>query len=120
MRELVAAGHEVTVETHAGVGIGMDDNEYKAAGARILTPLTDGTLGSVQAPWSGMIAVDGNLTEGLLAAIADDPAFAAADLRLAPASPGKAERLRAAADAAPVLSAAPSAIGEEASGAADR
>ena len=36
VRELVAAGHEVTVETHAGVGIGMDDNEYKAAGARIL------------------------------------------------------------------------------------
>jgi sugar/nucleoside kinase (ribokinase family) len=71
-----------------------DAHTLEAAGARILTPLTDGTLGSVQAPWSGMIAVDGNLTEGLLAAIADDPAFAAADLRLAPASPGKAERLR--------------------------
>jgi alanine dehydrogenase len=36
VRELVAAGHEVTVETHAGVGIGMDDREYQAAGARIL------------------------------------------------------------------------------------
>ncbi len=36
VRELVAAGHEVAVETHAGVGIGMDDREYQAAGARIL------------------------------------------------------------------------------------
>jgi alanine dehydrogenase len=35
-RELVAAGHEVAVETHAGDGIGMGDAEYVAAGARIL------------------------------------------------------------------------------------
>ena len=35
-RELVAAGHEVAVETHAGDGIGMDDGEYLAAGARIV------------------------------------------------------------------------------------
>ncbi len=36
VRELVAAGHEVVVETHAGDGIGMGDGEYLAAGARIL------------------------------------------------------------------------------------
>ncbi|HXQ64671.1 MAG TPA: alanine dehydrogenase [Steroidobacteraceae bacterium] len=36
VRELVAAGHEVTVQSHAGDGIGMDDGEYVAAGARIL------------------------------------------------------------------------------------
>jgi alanine dehydrogenase len=36
VRELVAAGHEVAVETQAGVGIGVDDREYQAAGARIL------------------------------------------------------------------------------------
>ena len=36
VRELVAAGHEVIVETHAGDGIGMGDAEYIAAGARIL------------------------------------------------------------------------------------
>jgi alanine dehydrogenase len=36
VRELVAAGHEVTVESHAGLGIGMDDGEYLGAGARIL------------------------------------------------------------------------------------
>jgi len=35
VRELVAAGHEVSVETNAGVGIGMGDHEYQAAGARI-------------------------------------------------------------------------------------
>ena len=71
-----------------------DAHSLEAAGARILTPLTDGSLGSVDAPWAGMIALDGNLTEGLLAEIAAHPAFALADLRLAPASPGKAERLR--------------------------
>ena len=71
-----------------------DAHSLEAAGPRILTALTDGSLGSLSAPWSGMIALDGNLTEGLLADIAAAPAFAAADLRLAPASPGKADRLR--------------------------
>lgn len=64
----------------------------RAAGA-ILAPLQDGRLGSNAQPYSGVIALDGNLTTDLLAAIAQSPAFAAADLRLAPASPGKAERL---------------------------
>jgi sugar/nucleoside kinase (ribokinase family) len=40
-----------------------------------------------------VIALDGNLTEALLAEIATSPLFADADLRVAPASPGKAERL---------------------------
>ena len=71
-----------------------DAHSLEAAGPRILAPLIDGRLGSPAAPWSGMIALDGNLTEELLADIASHPAFAAADLRLAPASPGKAERLR--------------------------
>jgi len=35
VRELVAHGHEVVVETHAGYGIGLDDEHYVAAGARI-------------------------------------------------------------------------------------
>jgi len=39
------------------------------------------------------VALDGNLTQSLLEDIAKDPAFAKADLRVAPASPGKAERL---------------------------
>lgn len=70
-----------------------DAHSLEAAGAKILRPLADGTLGSPESPWSGLIALDGNLTEPLLAEIAASPVFAAADLRLAPASPGKAERL---------------------------
>lgn len=70
-----------------------DAHSLEAAGAKILRPLEDGTLGSADRPWAGPIALDGNLTEGLLAEIAASPVFAAADLRVAPASPGKAERL---------------------------
>ncbi len=70
-----------------------DAHSLEAAGDKILRPLVDGRLGSAASPWSGMIALDGNLTEALLAEIARHPAFARADLRLAPASPGKAERL---------------------------
>ncbi len=70
-----------------------DAHSLEAAGARILAPLLDGTLGSAETPWSGLVALDGNLTEALLAEIAASPAFGAADLRVAPASPGKAERL---------------------------
>jgi sugar/nucleoside kinase (ribokinase family) len=71
-----------------------DAHSLEAAGDKILRPLIDGRLGSLAMPWPGMIALDGNLTEALLADIAAHPAFARADLRLAPASPGKAERLR--------------------------
>jgi len=70
-----------------------DARSLEAAGARILAPLADGRLGSAAAPWAGPVAIDGNLTETLLAEIATSPLFAGADLRLAPASPGKAERL---------------------------
>ena len=35
VRELVAHGHEVIVEQHAGIGIGMDDDAYAKAGAKI-------------------------------------------------------------------------------------
>ncbi len=36
VRELVNDGHEVIVETEAGSGIGMTDDDYKAAGARVV------------------------------------------------------------------------------------
>ena len=52
------------------------------------------SIGSTDAPYSGPVALDGNLTLGLLDDIARHPAFSSADLRVAPASPGKAERLR--------------------------
>ena len=72
-----------------------DAHSLEAAGARILAPLSDGRLGTLAAPWSGPVALDGNLTQGLLAQVATSPLFRAADLRVAPASPGKAERLLA-------------------------
>jgi sugar/nucleoside kinase (ribokinase family) len=70
-----------------------DAHSLEAVGDKILRALGDGRLGSATAPWSGPVALDGNLTEALLAEIAASPLFAAADLRVAPASPGKAERL---------------------------
>lgn len=70
-----------------------DAHSLEAAGDKILRPLMDGTLGSEDRPYDGYIALDGNLTQRLLENIALSPAFAAADLRVAPASPGKAERL---------------------------
>ena len=70
-----------------------DAHSLEAVGDAILTPLEDGTLGSAQAPYTGTIALDGNLTETLLADIASRDSFRAADIRLAPASPGKAKRL---------------------------
>ncbi|NNE87071.1 MAG: kinase [Silicimonas sp.] len=70
-----------------------DAHSLEAAGDKILKPLADGRLGSASAPYQGQIALDGNLTEALLADIAHSPLFAMADLRVAPASPGKAERL---------------------------
>ena len=70
-----------------------DAHSLEAAGAKILAPMKDGRLGSKDNPFAGQIALDGNLTEVLLSEIADSPLFAKADLRVAPASPGKANRL---------------------------
>lgn len=72
-----------------------DAHSLETAGAKILRPLADGRLGSADAPWGGPVALDGNLTVELLREIATSPLFVAADLRVAPASPGKAERLLA-------------------------
>ncbi|MDO5704126.1 MAG: PfkB family carbohydrate kinase [Paracoccus sp. (in: a-proteobacteria)] len=65
-----------------------DAHSLEAAGDAILSPL-DGPLTG----WTGPVVLDGNLTETLLARIAADPRLARADLRIVPASPGKAERL---------------------------
>ncbi len=70
-----------------------DAHSLEAAGAKILHPLMHGPLGYENTPFEGPIALDGNLTLTLLEEIAQSPAFAKADLRVAPASPGKAERL---------------------------
>lgn len=70
-----------------------DAHSLERAGDKILRPLADGRLGTVNAPYEGPVALDGNLTTQLLREIAQSPLFARADLRVAPASPGKAERL---------------------------
>lgn len=70
-----------------------DAHSLEAAGAKILRPLTDGTLATSNAPFDGPVALDGNLTIDLLSEITTSPLLAQADLRVAPASPGKAERL---------------------------
>ena len=70
-----------------------DAHSLEASGKKILSPMFDGRLGSTDTPYNGKIALDGNLTEMLLTDIAANPAFVQADLRVAPASPGKAERL---------------------------
>lgn len=67
-----------------------DAHSLEAAGARILHPLEAGELAM---PYTGAVALDGNLTVELLSDIATSPLLAQADLRVAPASPGKALRL---------------------------
>ncbi len=67
-----------------------DAHSLEAAGDKILKPLRDGAFELGSQP----IALDGNLTVELLQTIANDPLFSGADLRIAPASPGKALRLQ--------------------------
>lgn len=70
-----------------------DAHSLEAAGAKILRPMENGALTTNAGPYAGMVALDGNLTTELLETIARSDAFSRADLRVAPASPGKAERL---------------------------
>ena len=72
-----------------------DAHSLEAAGEKILRPLANGALGTAVVPFEGPVALDGNLTVELLQTIASSPLFLKADLRVAPASPGKAERLLA-------------------------
>ena len=72
-----------------------DAHSLEAVGSRILAPLRNGMFGHEDTPWDRLIALDGNLTETLLGQIARSNLLARSDLRLAPASPGKAERLSA-------------------------
>ncbi|MDO5604688.1 MAG: PfkB family carbohydrate kinase [Paracoccus sp. (in: a-proteobacteria)] len=70
-----------------------DAHSLEDAGERVLAPLRDGRLASARAPWGGIAVIDGNLTETQLAGIRDEPGLAGTDLRIVPASPGKAGRL---------------------------
>ncbi len=68
-----------------------DAHSLEAAGAKILAPLEQGAFG--QEPFAGTTVLDGNLTTALLQEISKSPLLSASDMRVAPASPGKAERL---------------------------
>ena len=79
----------MAVEDSAGlVAAVADAHSLEAAGDAIFAPL-DGAYSG----WTGPVVLDGNLTPALLEAITRDPRLARADLRVVPASPGKAERL---------------------------
>jgi len=72
-----------------------DAHSLEAADDKILKPLFDGRLATEMTPYGGVVALDGNLTRDLFSRISQSAAFSAADLRIAPASPGKANRLLA-------------------------
>ncbi len=71
-----------------------DAHSLEAAGGKILRPMRDGRLGSERTPYEGLDCARWQPHRSALAEIAHDPCFGVADIRLAPASPGKAERLQ--------------------------
>ena len=76
------------------IGAIADTHTLERCEKYILRPLENGKLYKLNEPWTGIIILDGNLTENLLNKINSDPLFRNVDLRVAPASPGKAVRLR--------------------------
>jgi len=90
----LGTGCYVAIEDTSGLVAALADaHGLEAAGDAILPPLIDGALASAARPWQGPVVIDGNLTEVTLARIAAIESLAAADLRLVPASPAKAQRL---------------------------
>lgn len=90
----LATDRYMAIEGPAGlIAAVADAHTLESAGDAILAPLEDGRLGSKDAPYENVIALDGNLTLDLLQDICARESFARADLRVAPASPGKARRL---------------------------
>ncbi|OUS08588.1 hypothetical protein A9Q96_03870 [Rhodobacterales bacterium 52_120_T64] len=88
----------LAIETTSGVVFGAiaDCASLEKAGDSILAPVRDGRLGTVDNPWKGSVVIDGNLPVSTLESIAENQDFKAAHLSFVPASPGKAERMRAA------------------------
>lgn len=70
-----------------------DAHSLEAAGNAILAPLVEGRLSGPGQPWRGVVVLDCNLTGELLNEIAQSPLFTHADIRIASAATGKAERL---------------------------
>ena len=71
-----------------------DAGSLEAEAKSVITPMLDGRLGSDETPFEGLIVCEGNLPSDALEFISGTAEFSKADLRLAPASPGKAERLK--------------------------
>lgn len=70
-----------------------DTGTLEAAETRILSPLADGRLAGRDAPWTGPVVLDSNLTPAFLEGLMASGLLASADLRLVPAGLGKATRL---------------------------
>lgn len=93
--EHLSTDRYLAIEDETGmIAAVADAHTLEQAGQELLAPLMNGQLATPDAPWSGTIILDGNFTTFQLNEIAQSPAFANADIRLAPASPGKARRLR--------------------------
>ncbi len=73
-----------------------DCASLELAGDRIFAPLLDGRLGTPSAPWPYRVVVDGNLPADLMQSLSARVEFSECQLNIVPASPGKANRLRAA------------------------
>lgn len=88
----------LAIETTSGVVFAAiaDCASLERAGDSILAPVRNGTLADKNTPWTGSVIIDGNLPVSVLESIADHHDFDAAHLSFVPASPGKAERMRAA------------------------
>lgn len=85
----------VVIEDANGLVAAVADSRgLDAAGAAILEPLRDGSLASAGRPFAGAAVIDGNLSPNLLMRLMQEPGLSGADLRVVPASPAKAERLR--------------------------
>lgn len=88
----------LAIETTSGVVFGAiaDCASLEKAGDLVLAPVRDGRLGSASSPWTGSVVIDGNLPVSTLESITENNDFNKAHLSFVPASPGKADRMRAA------------------------
>lgn len=73
-----------------------DCASLELAGDKIFAPLRDGRLGSPATPWPWRVVIDGNLPSTLMENLSSRIEFSACQINMVPASPGKADRLRAA------------------------
>ncbi len=71
-----------------------DAHSLEAEADAVIAPMRDGRVGTVDAPYDGMVVCEGNLPQATLDYMSGAAEFSKVDVRLAPASPGKAERLK--------------------------